>query len=118
MTHAVVHRILWEYLCAISMIDDEAEQEKLRRDIFDRYCTIADFSRNETHSISCQESLAEMVHTKDGSRVVREFLVRGSAKVRHLALLTMTHDIDILGHTGPKTNTQGPQTSYRTYVSR
>ncbi|TFY77347.1 hypothetical protein EWM64_g6664 [Hericium alpestre] len=31
---------------------------------------------------TCQEILAEMVHTKEGSRVVREFLVRGSAKDR------------------------------------
>lgn len=30
---------------------------------------------------SCQEVLAEMVHTKDGSRVVREFLAQGTAKV-------------------------------------
>ena len=29
----------------------------------------------------CQEILAEMVHTKDGSRVVRELLARGNAKV-------------------------------------
>lgn len=35
----------------------------------------ADLSRS-------QEVLAEMVHTKDGSRVVREFIVQGSAKVR------------------------------------
>lgn len=31
---------------------------------------------------SCQELLAEMVHTKDGSLCVREFLVWGSAKDR------------------------------------
>ena len=30
---------------------------------------------------SCQEVLAEMVHTRDGSRVVREFLAQGTAKV-------------------------------------
>ncbi|EKM77539.1 hypothetical protein AGABI1DRAFT_77037 [Agaricus bisporus var. burnettii JB137-S8] len=78
VTHAVVHRILWEYLCAISMIDDEAEQEKLRRDVFD----------------SCQESLAEMVHTKDGSRVVREFLVRGSAKDRKQILKVLKPHIE------------------------
>ena len=34
-----------------------------------------------TYLFSCQDVLAEMVHTKDGSRVVREFLVRGTAKV-------------------------------------
>ena len=31
---------------------------------------------------SCQELLAEMVHTRDGSLCVREFLVWGSAKDR------------------------------------
>lgn len=30
---------------------------------------------------SCQELFAEMVHTKDGSRLVREFIARGTAKV-------------------------------------
>lgn len=30
----------------------------------------------------CQDMLAEMVHTKDGSRVVRQFLAQGGAKVR------------------------------------
>ncbi|KXN85890.1 Pumilio homology domain family member 6 [Leucoagaricus sp. SymC.cos] len=66
VTHAVVHRALWEYLTAINSLSDEAEREKLRREIFE----------------SCQELMAEMVHTKDGSRVVREFLVQGTAKDR------------------------------------
>ena len=35
---------------------------------------------------SCEESLAEMVHTRDGSRAVREFVARGSAKVSHCML--------------------------------
>ena len=30
---------------------------------------------------SCQDDVAEMVHTRDGSRVVREFLAHGTAKV-------------------------------------
>ena len=30
---------------------------------------------------SCQDTLAEIVHTKDGSRVVREFIAQGTAKV-------------------------------------
>ena len=34
-----------------------------------------------TCALSCQDVLAEMVHTKDGSRFVRELIVRGSAKV-------------------------------------
>lgn len=36
ITHAVVHRALWEYLQAITDIEEEAEQEKLRREIFER----------------------------------------------------------------------------------
>ena len=31
---------------------------------------------------SCQELVAEMVHTKEGSRAVREFLACGTAKDR------------------------------------
>ena len=34
-----------------------------------------------TYILSCQDVLAEMVHTRDGSRLVREFIARGSAKV-------------------------------------
>ena len=37
---------------------------------------------NRSLARSCKDLLAEMVHTKDGSRVVREFLARGTAKVR------------------------------------
>ena len=60
-----MHHVLWEYLCAVNDITNEAEQEQHRREIFE----------------SCQEILAEMVHTKDGSRAVREFLAQGAAKV-------------------------------------
>ncbi|PCH37111.1 ARM repeat-containing protein [Wolfiporia cocos MD-104 SS10] len=68
VSHAIVHRVLWEYLAAINALEDEAEQEKLRREIFE----------------SCQDILAEMVHTKDGSRSVREFIAQGTAKDRKL----------------------------------
>jgi pumilio family protein 6 len=71
VAHAIVHRALWEYLSAINdptIIPSEADQEKMRREIFE----------------CCQEVLAEMVHTRDGSRVVREFLAWGTAKVRCL----------------------------------
>lgn len=44
---------------------DETEQERVRRKMFE----------------ICQEVIAEMVHTKDGSRVVREFLAQGTPKV-------------------------------------
>jgi len=60
VSHAIVHRALWEYLNCI------ADSEQLRREIFE----------------SCQDVLAEMVHTKDGSRIVREFIARGTAKDR------------------------------------
>ncbi|KAH9837998.1 ARM repeat-containing protein [Rhodofomes roseus] len=66
VSHTIVHRALWEYLSAVVSIEDEAEQEKLRREMFE----------------SCQDVLAEMVHTKDGSRSVREFIVHGTAKDR------------------------------------
>ncbi|KAK7045679.1 Pumilio y domain member 6 [Paramarasmius palmivorus] len=64
ITHAIVHRATWEYLAAINEIPEETEREKLRREIYE----------------VCQDVLPEMVHTKDGSRVVREFLAQGSAK--------------------------------------
>ncbi|KAF7377819.1 PUM-HD domain-containing protein [Mycena sanguinolenta] len=66
VTHAVVHRALWEYIVAVNESPDEAEGEKQLREMFEL----------------CQDVLAELVHTKDGSRVVREFLARGSAKDR------------------------------------
>ena len=64
LTHAIVHRALWEYVAAVIAHPDRALSEKLYREAFDM----------------CQDTLAEMVHTKDGSRVAREFLARGSAK--------------------------------------
>ncbi|CDO74224.1 hypothetical protein BN946_scf184721.g3 [Trametes cinnabarina] len=66
VAHAIVHRATWEYLAVVSEIEDEAEADKLRREIFE----------------ACQDVLAEMVHTKDGSRVVREFIAWGTAKDR------------------------------------
>lgn len=36
VSHAIVHRALWEYLSAVASVEDEAEQEKLRRDMFER----------------------------------------------------------------------------------
>ncbi|KAH9975311.1 armadillo-type protein [Lactifluus volemus] len=66
LRHAIVHRALWEYLSEIVRTTDDGEREKTYREIFD----------------SCKDLLPEMVHTKDGSRVVREFLARGTAKDR------------------------------------
>ncbi|VDB96259.1 unnamed protein product [Peniophora sp. CBMAI 1063] len=64
--HALVHRALWEYLAALPALPDQAEASKLRAELLD----------------GAMEQLAEMVHTKDGSRAVREFLARGDAKQR------------------------------------
>ncbi|RDX46428.1 ARM repeat-containing protein [Lentinus brumalis] len=66
VVHTIVHRALWEYLSAVAEMEDEAEAEKLRREMFE----------------TCQDVLAEMVHTRDGSRVVREFIAWGTAKDR------------------------------------
>lgn len=37
VSHAIVHRALWEYLVAINDLEDEAERDKVRRNIFERY---------------------------------------------------------------------------------
>ncbi|KAH7923040.1 ARM repeat-containing protein [Leucogyrophana mollusca] len=74
ITHAITHRALWEYLSAVN--DVEAEREPLRKEIFE----------------NCQDVLAEMVHTKDGSRVVRDFLAYGTAKDRkHIIKVIKPH---------------------------
>ena len=64
---------------------DRALSDKLYREAFDM----------------CQDTLAEMVHTKDGSRVARKFLARGSAKdrkqiIKHLSkhIIPMCTDED------------------------
>ena len=85
VTHAIVHRVLWEYLFAVNDTPEEAERDKLRREIFETFVLFLEFPRyfcgSERSLCSCQDVLAEMVHTKDGSRVVREFIAQGSAKV-------------------------------------
>ncbi|CAK5262026.1 unnamed protein product [Mycena citricolor] len=78
VTHAVVHRALWEYIVAVTNSPDEAEGEKNMREIFEL----------------CQDVLAELVHTKDGSRAVREFLARGSAKDRKQILKVLKPHVE------------------------
>ncbi|KAG6864031.1 hypothetical protein C0991_000937 [Blastosporella zonata] len=78
VTHAVVHRALWEYISALGNLPDEAERDKLRHEMFE----------------TCQEVLAEMVHTKDGSRVVREFLALGTAKDRKQILKVLKPHVE------------------------
>ncbi|KAJ4473395.1 ARM repeat-containing protein [Lentinula edodes] len=75
--HAIVHCATWEYLDVLGRMQD-SEAEKLRRDLFE----------------NCAELLPEMVHTKDGSRVVREFLARGIAKDRKTILKTLKPHIE------------------------
>ncbi|KAK7438043.1 Pumilio y domain member 6 [Stygiomarasmius scandens] len=67
--HAIVHRALWEYLEGVSTLlpsDQEPEKDKLRKELFDLLLP----------------HLPSLVHTPSGSRVVREFIARGSAKDR------------------------------------
>ncbi|KAI0683160.1 ARM repeat-containing protein [Cytidiella melzeri] len=78
VSHALVHRVFWEYLCAINELEDVAEREKLRREMFE----------------SCQDTLAEIVHTKDGSRVVREFIAQGTAKDRKQIVKTLKPHVE------------------------
>jgi len=35
VTHAIVHRALWEYLSAVNDTPDDAEREEMRREIFE-----------------------------------------------------------------------------------
>ncbi|KAJ8502883.1 hypothetical protein ONZ45_g11351 [Pleurotus djamor] len=78
VSHAIVHRALWEYMTTVNELDDESEREKLRREVFE----------------CCQDVLAEMVHTKDGSRVVREFLAFGTAKDRKTVMKALKPHIE------------------------
>ncbi|KAF8590688.1 ARM repeat-containing protein [Ramaria rubella] len=71
--HAITHRALWDYLDALGSTElfpedkfSEQERERAWREVYE----------------SCQEQLAEMVHTREGSRAVREFIARGTAKDR------------------------------------
>lgn len=108
VTHAIVHRALWEYLLAANDTQDETEREKLRREMFERFAfdLISSIdSCSDRKSRSCQEVLAEMVHTKDGSRVVREFIAQGSAKVSNNRVLSYL----CLSNTGPQTYRKSAQ---------
>ena len=42
VAHAIVHRAVWEYLAAVSELEDEAEAEKLRRELYETL--VASFS--------------------------------------------------------------------------
>ncbi|KIY70047.1 ARM repeat-containing protein [Cylindrobasidium torrendii FP15055 ss-10] len=92
VTHAIVHRALWEYITAVNAIPEDDHREKAFREIFE----------------TCQEVLAELVHTRDGSRVVREFLAQGTAKDRkqilkvlkpHLSKMFTNEDAQLVVYT-------------------
>lgn len=44
MTHAVVHRALWEYLMALNDLE-EVEGEKMRREMFEMYVSLRSLLR-------------------------------------------------------------------------
>ena len=98
-----MHRALWELLNTIDSIEEESEREKLRREIFERLVELICVYPHSNSHASCQDVLAEMVHTKDGSRAVREFIVQGTAKVRFLVCM-----ITCIRHTIP-----GPETYHQ-----
>lgn len=104
-----MHRALWELLTAVDSIEEESEKDKLRREIFERLiveliCVV----QHSNSCASCQDVLAEMVHTKDGSRAVREFIAQGTAKVGFLVciLFHVKHTIP-----GPETHNQSNKAS-------
>lgn len=66
LAQAIFHRLVLEYLQAIYAFLPAEEADKKMHDLLD----------------VCIESLADIVHTKDGSAVAREMLARGVAKDR------------------------------------
>ncbi|KLO06152.1 ARM repeat-containing protein [Schizopora paradoxa] len=78
VSHSIFHHVMWEYLSEVNHVEDETEREKLRREVFE----------------GSQDVLAEMVHTKDGSRVVREFLAQGTAKDRKQIVKTLKPHVE------------------------
>ncbi|KAG8903928.1 pumilio domain member 6 [Tulasnella sp. 403] len=76
--HSIVHRALWEYLQEINKLESEEERTRLRTDIFE----------------NCSELLADMAHTSNGSRAVREFIAHGSAKDRKKIIKTFKPHVE------------------------
>ncbi|KAJ7158079.1 NUC119 domain-containing protein [Mycena filopes] len=94
VTHAVVYRTLWEYIVAVNGSPDEGDAEKQLREM----------------SEVCQDVLAELVHTKDGSRLVREFFARGSAKDgKQILKLVLFTALDVIDDTKLVVKTLTPQ---------
>jgi hypothetical protein len=65
LAQAIFHRLVFEYLtCLYRFADAETADTKMHELL-----------------TAALESLPEIIHTKDGSAVVRELIVRGNAKV-------------------------------------
>ncbi|TIA71756.1 hypothetical protein E3P91_02342 [Wallemia ichthyophaga] len=73
VSHSIVHRALWEYMSALDLVYDQVEAGKKRKSLLE----------------DCNEVLPEIVHTRDGSRAVREFIATTSAKERKMILRIM-----------------------------
>jgi hypothetical protein len=57
-----------------------------------------------------------MVHTRDGSRAVREFIAQGTAKVCGLARSSLHRERITILSPGPQTRSEGSQASHSTDV--
>lgn len=80
LAQSIFHRLVYEYLtCLYKFLPAEAANEKM----------------HELLAASL-ESLPEIVHTKDGSAVVRELLVRGTAKDRKSILQNLRKHIEAI----------------------
>ncbi|KAL7422168.1 Pumilio y domain member 6 [Cryptotrichosporon argae] len=80
LAQSIFHRLVFEYLICIH-----------------RYLP-ADQADKKMHELlaAAQESLPEIVHTKDGSAVVRELIVRGSAKDRKSILQPLRKHVEAM----------------------
>ncbi|KAL1411281.1 Pumilio y domain member 6 [Vanrija albida] len=80
LAQSIFHRLVFEYLASIYRFLD---------------AEVADKKMHELLAASL-ESLPEIVHTKDGSAVVRELLVRGNAKDRKSILQQLRKHIEAM----------------------
>ena len=60
VTHSLVHRALWEYLAALNDVAEEAERDKLRREIFERFDIYRSAVAREILKLILPSSVAKM----------------------------------------------------------
>jgi len=72
--------IYWRLMILRTKLSERSNEERCLRGSCS-FCLVIISPWSHHCFNSCQDVLAEMVHTKDGSRVVREFITQGSAKV-------------------------------------